>query len=120
MGSSVWTGEIGEFGLTAEGMGSMGIDIVVMFFLPRTIPHVPSMRIATANGDMPCTIPNVVFRVRPLVAPQNSCARRTCAVLAAASLLLSTPSGEGESDFVFLTSWLSLQNQQGFRGHIEL
>jgi hypothetical protein len=96
MGSSVWTGEIGEFGLTAEGMGSMGIDIVVMFFLPRTIPRVPSMGIATANGDMPCTIPNVIFRVRPLIASRK-CARMHCAVLAPGGVdIIYTEWGRGK------------------------
>jgi hypothetical protein len=97
MGSSVWTGVIDEFGLAAEGVGSVGVDIVVMFFLPGTIPRVPSMGIATASGDMPCgSVPDVVFRVKPLNGFVATQGRKW-----------------GESNFVFLIPRL-------FRGHMEL
>jgi hypothetical protein len=43
----------------------MDINIMMMFFLPRTIPHIPSVKITIANGDMPCI--TFVFRMKPKV-----------------------------------------------------
>lgn len=46
----------------------MDVSVIMMFFLPKTIPRVPSVKITIADGDMPCTIPNSIFHVRPLMA----------------------------------------------------
>lgn len=46
-------------------MGSVDVDVMMMFFLPRTIPRVPGVKIAVANGDKPCAMPNNVFHMKP-------------------------------------------------------
>ena len=62
--SSIYIEKISKLKLTANNISSTDINIIIIFFRPNTIPHIPKVKISVAIATH-WTISKIIIRLKP-------------------------------------------------------